>query len=366
MGDLIESIFGGGRPRNPSQLGPMPAAPPGFPGDMLPPTGSVPGFAGGMFGGVGQGPMEEWQGFGRGRPAADFNADPLPVPGGDVQGEDITVQGRYPFKPKKRSLLGLIGDAILLHSNHKGPFFTDRVDRKNMKKAMADFVNNPEGAIRNVATFNPELAWKMMGQYRDDERADRTQDSLIGSRQEKVLNSLSGLAGAVYQDGSNYHVIRDRWNNTVRRNNIPDVAMLPEEFDPDLMKSIYMGGMTPNQQEMNDLRRLREQRQQAQGDRRLDQADTRIGIQRENVDSQIESRGVRDEVARGNLAVRQQQAAAKGGAAAGTGGRQVKTKYGLGEVDPSGKYMRVTGPDGHLYIYRSTGPDKWTFFKKAN
>jgi hypothetical protein len=298
-------------------------------------------------------------------------AGPLPggisetgaIPGSD-RGQEIAVMGD-PFKAKKRSIWGVLGDAILLNSGHKGPFFKDRVEKKNYTRAMEGFTQDPMAAIRRIATFDPESAWKMYGQMRDDQRGDEAQQRLMGKDKETLRQRGVSMLGRIKDDGSNYHVVRPIYNDYITRNGI-EAPLLPEEFNIDEIEAYFMSGQKPSEVAMDEVRRMRESRQTEQGDRRLDQNDRKIGITERNVESQIESREVRDQVAVRGVSVREQAEARQGKKASGAteGGRKVRTKYGLGDVDPSGKYLRVKGPDGSTYIYRSTGGDNWSLMKK--
>lgn len=354
MGNMTDSLFGGGEA--PLQavaglldmFGSQPTAGPGGFAGPIPPNAVGGGILGGPRGGMDEAGA---------------------IPGSD-QGQEIAVMGD-PFKAKKRSIWGVLGDAILLNSGHKGPFFADRMRDKNLRRAMDDFTNNPIAAIRRVSQIPgmADEAWKMYGQMRDDQRGDETQQRLMGKDKETLRQRGVAMLGRIRDDGSNYHVVRPIYNDYITRNGI-DAPLLPEEFNIDEIEAYFMSGQKPSEVAMDEVRRMREKRQSEQGDRRLDQNDRRIGITERNVESQIESRDVRDQVAIRGVSVREQaeQRLGKGkpGAAAGAGSRKVKTKYGLGDVDPSGNYLRVTGPDGSTYIYRSTGENKWSLFKKVN
>lgn len=284
--------------------------------------------------------------------------------GGDAsnpQEEAVAVKG---WKPKGQTFLGAIADAYL-QSKGMAPAFKQQRDERNLMEAMEGFTNEPLEAIRRVAQI-PGLqgkAWDLYEKHIDNVRADRTQDSLIGNRQEKIVQQANRLLGSVRvnDDGTspNYGMVRSMYKDIMARNGID--ADLPEEFDLDYIEALIRGDMTANQASMMEFRRDREARQAADSDRRLDQGDRRLN-QADTAEAGRNSRAAAAE------AGRNARSANKSGAAAG-GARKIRTQYGEGEVDPSGKYMRVQGPDGSMYVFKAAGKTadgrgNWVFFKK--
>jgi hypothetical protein len=365
MGALLESIFGGGGPRNPSELGPVPAAPPGFDfSTMMPPQGSSPGFGGGMFGGEGRSPMERWDPMQQ-RPffpaelgpvpdaPPGYYEDPAPVPGGDIGGEDITVQGRLPFKPKKRSIWGVLGDAILLHSGQK-PLFALRKQDQNVRRALENFTNDPIGAIQNLSQIRGmgEKALELHNQHLDNRRADETQARLMGKDKEGIRKSAMGILGRIKEDGSNYDVVRAYYNDFVTRNEL-DVDLLPDVFDIDYIESAFLSGMNGSS---NVAKAEIAERKARQGDRRLDQNDKRIGITERDTNSKIADRNfdnkqdVVEEQGRDNRSKNSGKKSAPAGP--GKEGETIISPSGTGaKTFRNGKwhyYEVVKGPDGKL------------------
>lgn len=236
---------------------------------MLPPAGSVPGFAGGMFGGEGQGPMERWDPL-----QAMLGSDPSPIPGAD-QGQnpadDIAVRA---FKPKKRSIFGVIGDAILLNQGHKGKFFADRVYDKNMRRAFEGFTGDPMETVRRVATFDPQSAFKMYGTLADDQRLGRTQDRQDAIAEMKFQSMVGAMMGAA--NPNNYPAMRQRMQTMGQRLGY-DMSYLPEEYDEEAIQQLRYGGMTVDQQIDNQRADSTAQSQNAYRQERLADYDAQRG-----------------------------------------------------------------------------------------
>lgn len=220
------------------------------------------------------------------------------------QGEDIAVKA---FKPKKRSILGLIGDAILLNQGHKGPFFADRIKRKNYERAFEGMTNDPMEVIRRVSTFDPEAAWKMRGQLADDERADKTQDRLMGKDNDSRLKSISGLANVAVSNPQHREAAIGRYNDMLTKWGM-DEYLLPDDVDDATLTSIAMGVVPPDKQEMQKIRERRTTMQErdtdskierrdvqnrndttrvGQGQQRINQAQQRINIAKDKAKAQI-------------------------------------------------------------------------------
>jgi hypothetical protein len=305
-----------------------------------------------ILGGGGQAPIQAAMGLG------DFlnqrAAEPMyggiseagAIPGSD-QGQspqEIVVQGD-PFKPKKRSIWGVLGDAILLHSGHKGPFFADRKREQNLRRAMEGFAQGPVAAIQRVSRIPgmADEAWKMYGQHRDDERGDMAQQRLLGKDQFSIQQKAAGILGQVKEDGSNYGPVRALYNGIMRRNKID--FELPEEFDPELLGGLFSGAISPDKQQLNDYRQSRLEQmdrgldiRETQGNRRLDQADTA-------------ERG-RNERAANSEAGKDRRSKTGGGAS--LKGKAYKDSNGnVVEFDSENENkMKVTSPDGSVRFFR--------------
>lgn len=186
------------------------------------------------------------------------------------------------FKPKKRSFLGLLGDAILLNQGHKGPFFADRVKRKNYERAFEGMTNDPMEVVRRISTFDPETAWKMYGQLRDDQRADSAQERLMGKDQDSVLKNAAGIMGVALRNPNNRQAAIARYNQVLRSRGLED-HVLGDDVDDATLESIYYGAMPPSQQEQAEYRKIR-----------AEQMERGLDIREKNTDSQINRRNVQN------------------------------------------------------------------------
>lgn len=219
MGEILSTLFG-------AQGGDL--------GGILPPPGSSPGFAGGHFGG-------DPRSMALDIANADI-ADVNPVQGmGDAIPEEV-VKG---FKPKKRSILGVIGDAILLNQGHKGPFFADRVKAKNTRRAYESFTNNPMETVRRLSTFDQEAASKLYDKVIDNQRLDRTQDRQDAIQELKFQSMVGSMMGAATPE--TYKAFRNRAKTMGDRLGF-DTSYLPEEYDQTAIDQLRYGAMTVDQQ----------------------------------------------------------------------------------------------------------------------
>lgn len=184
-----------------------------------------------------------------------------------VSAEEAIIQA---FKPKKISFWGALGDQLLKHWGAPAAF-GPAVEQKNLRRAMEGFTKDPMEAIARIAQIPgyEAKAWDLMNQVDDNTRARELQDSTIGTRREKIINSANRIFGGVKPDGSNWGVVRGLYMDMLERNNIKDVY-LPEQYDEDFIRAQIASGMTLKEQ---DDARYKDRRLQ-QMDRRLDQADT--------------------------------------------------------------------------------------------
>lgn len=219
MGEIVSTLFG-------AQGGDL--------GGILPPPGSSPGFAGGHFGG-------DPRSMALDIANADI-ADVNPVQGmGDAIPEEV-VKG---FKPKKRSILGVIGDAILLNQGHKGPFFADRVKGKNTRRAYEGFTHDPMETVRRLSTFDQEAASKLYDKIIDNQRMDRVQNRQDAIQELKFQEMVASMMGA--SNPSNYKAFLNRAKTMGNRLGY-DMSYLPEEYNEDAINQLRYGAMTVDQQ----------------------------------------------------------------------------------------------------------------------
>lgn len=264
-----------------------------------------------------------------------------PSAGGMSPDVDAVVRG---FKPKKISFWGALGDQLLKHWGNE-PHFEQDIQRKNMRRAMEGFTNDPVEAIRKIAQV-PGMegtAWNLLNQYEDNRRADEAQQRLMGKDRDSVLKNASGLAGIALANPSTRPAAIARYNQILRARGLDDFT-LDDDVDDATLAAIAGGAIPPDKREQLELRRLRleqtgadtqsriehRQVQEQQGERRLNQSDRRI-----------------------------EQAAQKGSSLKERlGGRAYKDPNGtLVEFKPDGTGMKATSPDGKTITMFRMGVD---------
>lgn len=182
---------------------------------------------------------------------------PAPMP---TTPQDVAAAIKEGFKPKKRSILGILGDAFLMNQG-KQPLFYKKMEEKNLRRAMDGFTDNPLESIKRIATFNPELAWKMYDTYQDNSRAASQQDRLMKAYDFKLEEAATGrvmnMLGAA--NSSNWKAIRDRAQSYMQKQGYELPFDLPEEYDEDFVNSARMGQIpVAKQVQLEDTREYRE------------------------------------------------------------------------------------------------------------
>lgn len=192
-------------------------------------------------------------GYGGG-PNPDGSMSAVGSGGGQADEVEAVIRG---FTPKKISFWGALGDQLLKHWGNK-PAFQERIDNKNMMKAMEGFTGDPLEAIRRIGQIpgRQEQALKLLNEYEDNRRLRELQESTVMTRREKVVNRANQIFGGVAEDGSNWPAIRQLYLTQLERNGITD-AYVPEEWDPDFMKAQIASGMTYTQQDQARYRQDR-------------------------------------------------------------------------------------------------------------
>jgi hypothetical protein len=210
----------------------------------------------------------------------------------------MTVKGDK-FKPKKLDVLGQIADFFL-----QGRLSTT-IKGQNMRKAMEGITNpnEPEAVekvIRRVATFDHKAAMDMYQKHVDDRRADEAAKVLQQQRKLQIIAPFRSEMGMILQSsddptaqGEGYKKLLPYWRSKrdeagLTENEVP----LPDEWDPDLARSFYRGGILPEKWERltdADQRLGQKDRALDQVDRKTDiterQGDARIGIAQQNANT---------------------------------------------------------------------------------
>lgn len=195
----------------------------------------------------------------------------LPSQGGITgqmpQGDDVTITGDA-WKPKDRTFLGKLGDALSVMSGGGTPF-KDKRDEENMQNAISNFASDPLTAIRHIARIpgHQKEALALYEHYNDNQRQqgnlDRQNNIFDMKKEELVYNRVAGMMGAA--NPGSWAKMRNLAQTVADKYKVDITGLIPEAYDADSIEYIRQGAIKPKDQE-----RI------AQSDRRLDQGDTRI------------------------------------------------------------------------------------------
>lgn len=260
---------------------------------------------------------------------------------------DITVQAD-PWKPKKESLLGQIGDAVLLMKGMK-PIFRERTDNKNMESAMEGFQKDPEQAIRRMRRVDPETAWKMQEDYTRMKANEELAQQRAEARRAQGGQMIGGILSSIPNDKTAADVYT-KVLPTIRKMSEYygyDPSLLPDKYDPDEINAMTHQGLSAYQAkrlgqygtEIENTQNYRGQRlkqMQQSVDQTGQHYQTEEQIQQQRADHANRDRSV------------------------------VQTKYGPAEVAADGKSMVLVGPDGlkhkYLNVGQKGGQVQWKLF----
>jgi hypothetical protein len=251
MGDLLQTLGGAfGVGSQQSQSGPNPL-------DMI--LGQN-GFAGPM--------SEKVMGF----PSVPLGNSPMPQEAGmgpTPQEEAVAVKG---WKPKERSLLGILADAYL-QSQGMAPAYKQRIETKNMQNAMEGFTNDPLESVRRMAQIPgmQEKAWTLYNQIIDNKRADGTlerQNRALDMRNDDYIYQMTaGMMGAANE--GTWSKMRDLAIQRAQSRGVDVSHLIPEMYDADSVKFMQYGAVKPKDQMVLEERRENNQ--------------ARVGIQRDRL-----------------------------------------------------------------------------------
>lgn len=189
--------------------------------------------------------------------AIDYQPPAVTARQPDLQGEarldndmpepdEAVVQG---WRPKKRSTLGLIGDVLLGFMGAQQPVFGNRIRNKNIEGAMEGFTQDPLESIRRMRQVDPDAAWKMYGQYKDDERADIVANAAKEKQRNMVRDRIGSMMGASNPDNweKNLPLLR-----RYAESRGEDPSEIPDAYDEDAINMYRMGGVPVDDQLDND------------------------------------------------------------------------------------------------------------------
>lgn len=267
-----------------------------------------------------------------------------PPTGTPINGEGgeqvVTGDGWHPHKV---GWLGRILDAYV--SGHGGGTpFADRKAQRNINEAMAGFDQDPLGAIRRMAQIKGHEmdAWKMYGQYRDDDRADQIAKSQNDVRLDRARDIVGGMMSVANAD--NWERVRPIVSRywTSRGG---DEADIPTEFDPDLINSFRYGSdkVYDNDRADRNTESMITSRQSADEVRRA-----RLAQQGRNTDSMISHRQAQESETGRHNRVMEAKPTGRGSGKSPMANKFIKDREGniLGQVNPRGDTARIKAPDG--------------------
>jgi hypothetical protein len=262
----------------------------------------------------------------------------------------IDIKGD-PWKAHKLSALAGIANFFLGNALGRGN------DERNLSSAMLESLDNPGGIeanraqiIRRIAQFKPQLAETLMEKLIDDKRQqgslDRQNKVFDLKLEETVRDRVAGLLGTItpkMDDATKARIIQ-RAKTYATGKGFSDIAdSIPTDANQIDIDTIRYGEIPVAKQE--SLKR---------SDRRLDQADVRLGeTGRHN--RATEAQAATNEEGRN---ARHENPAPKPQA------RSLMTKYGPGVISKDGTKLLVTNGGKHyLYIHtgkNDNGSDNWT------
>lgn len=194
-------------------------------------------------------------------------------------------KGMFGVKGTLRDILGTLGDAFLVGSGRDAVYRPGR-EQEKAADAMTGFTNSPEAAMaaaeRLASIGQTDKAQKLLEYVRSQELRSAQLESLQANRESQIADRASGN----YTDAMN-RIGRLFGTEQAKRNPQGAMAMaariasaygttlealgISEDITPDEMGMISGSDMTVNQQRNYPL-----------AQRRVEQADERIAIQRQN------------------------------------------------------------------------------------
>jgi hypothetical protein len=189
---------------------------------------------------------------------------PQPIQAGSLMGGLLGQQSPSPtsstdadsWQPHKRTTLGTIADIVLGALGATNAPFKQRADRQNMQSAMTGFSDDPMGTIKKISKI-PGMEGKAMELYEhyqnlhkdDAENAQRMEyyKGINEDRSRGVLSSYLGAVNAASDPQSAYTKVLPMLRSYAQQRGLPE-DLLPDTYDPELAKTVMVGGIKPEQQ----------------------------------------------------------------------------------------------------------------------
>jgi hypothetical protein len=257
------------------------------------------------------------------------------------------------WQPKKPTILGAIADAIIMSQGGK-PMFNLMRKERNIKDAMANYMDDPQGAIRRLQKVDPDMAYKLADKYHDNSIQDSRDRRM---EEDRVFARGLGLLGVANE--RNYPRIRETVNGYWKKQGFDPGFELPETYEPEMIEGMRLGGMKSNQamsyQSQDNYRQERLGQYREDLNSRIEDRNVDNTRADRNTDSMIGHRGVQQSQgqARLNETNRHNTVMENKPTASGKDGKsKMIPKVGYYEISPDKKIGRTFKADGKWHIYK--------------
>lgn len=181
---------------------------------------------------------------------------------------DKLHSGMFGVKGTLRNVLGILGDAFLVQSGNN-PIYAPGRQRERAQDALTGFTQSPLGAMERMSQVDVDTANDMHKDY---------QTAMVQAAQQRAAEQKARLenyakgvklfgAAASASNAETYKNMRPILEKLKTGYGLGDEFQIPEEYDANIMGAYGDTGMSSDAQARIE-----------QGDRRLDQADTGLGI----------------------------------------------------------------------------------------
>lgn len=188
----------------------------------------------------------------------------------EADDSDVVVDA---WKPRKRSFLEKLGDAVLVYDDEE-PAFANATRERNMRSAMEGFTQDPINAIRRISQIDPKLALELHERYTDNSRQERSvkrQEQLFDFKlEEAVVDRVANAMGAATPE--TWAQMRQQMINYAKNKGVTLPYDIPEVYDENAINFIRYGELPIVKQEGFE----RADKRIAQGDVRLQQGERRL------------------------------------------------------------------------------------------